>query len=330
MFPYNQSIYDLLYPRVDPFMLKGYYGGVFNDMQDQFYAASYVNKVLEDQDLNDLKLFFEGYTIVSQISANTPEGLHWASLSPEEQYEAAQMEPDSKREYSGYSASFYGALYRGEWYVLPSVSVFCGMNEGDVMQLNTPEHVFSRDTYRSVSQTTWATNAVTMREFADAPWLVAHLLQQKKERINHAFRHYFTATTLAPLAAQLRLRYPEKYDVLDGLFGARHFTSIFPEHKQFVLLGTAARGRHDTAGTLRYLLYQCKSGEVFEWTYFSNRAEIRGHYPELVITQLKTISPWDEVDYLHSSCTLDDDRFWEQYVFAKENGKYRYLKKLEL
>ncbi|HEY9258007.1 hypothetical protein, partial [Chitinophaga sp.] len=49
---------------------------------------------------------------------------------------------------------------------------------------------------------------------------------------------------------------------------------------------------------------------------------------ECVISQLKAVTYWGDCSYLNSSCTLDDDRFWEQCVLQQQNGEYKYLREL--
>lgn len=48
-----------------------------------------------------------------------------------------------------------------------------------------------------------------------------------------------------------------------------------------------------------------------------------------IINELSTLCYWNDPDYLSSSCTLDDNRFWKTCVLIKGNGRYRYLEELE-
>lgn len=44
-----------------------------------------------------------------------------------------------------------------------------------------------------------------------------------------------------------------------------------------------------------------------------------------IIDDIKAISRWDDHRYLNSSCTLDEDRFWQEYVLKKEKDEYLWL-----
>ncbi|WPV70340.1 hypothetical protein [Chitinophaga sp. LS1] len=123
------------------------------------------------------------------------------------------------------------------------------------------------------------------------------------------------------------MHYSYKYDNMVGMYGSEHFSSIFPVHKRFVLLVTGTKGLAENDYTIKYLLYIPEEGSIYEWEYFPPGVN-SFHDAESVINQLKTVTYWDSYSYFHSSCTLDDDSFWEQCVFLQENGEYKYLREL--
>lgn len=316
----QQEVWQLLYPRVPQHLSRGYRNGLFNPQKDQFFAATFVSEFSDTDDLGFLTSLFDGYSIVT-TPANPPgptAAPKW-ELSPP----GSGLQPADCK---AYSIIFQGAFYEGEWTILRSLTLFETADEKLATNTIFPKDVFKQSIYAPYPEQPLPYNNIELSEFGAAPFLVAIEQQRAKEKLNYAFRYYLEIALLQSLAAKLRIHYPDRYDSMTGMFGTEHFSSIFPQHKRFVLLVTGAKGLTENSYTPRYLLYIQESGNIYEWKYFPPGAAF--HYAESVIDQLKTLTYWDDVRYLHSSCTLDDDRFWEQYIFQQEKGEYKYLQEL--
>ena len=50
------------------------------------------------------------------------------------------------------------------------------------------------------------------------------------------------------------------------------------------------------------------------------------HYSEDVIEDIAGISNWDDPGFLQYWRTMDDRRFWEEYVLKEVDGRYLWLK----
>lgn len=314
----SDEVWKLLYPRVTNTLSKGYCNGLFNPQKDKFFAATFVTEFPTADDLDFLKSQFDGYSIITRPSGSSGQK-GWQAFPP-----GTGLQP---AECKAYSVSFHGAYYEGEWCFIPSLTFFETADEELAKNSVFPADVFNNTIYLPYQPFSSSYINVQMLEFSTAPYLAAIVKQTKKEKINQAFRNYLEITVLQPLAEKLRIHHSYKYDSIVGMYGTEHFSSIFPVNKRFVMLVTGAKGLAENGYTVRYLLYMPKEGNVYEWEYFPTLIT-SFHDAESVIDQLKTVTYWDNSRYLHSSCTLDDDRFWEQCVCLQENGEYKYLREL--
>ena len=101
---------------------------------------------------------------------------------------------------------------------------------------------------------------------------------------------------------------------------------VYPEKKDIVLSPVKIKDK-DGKMRLHYYIIIPATKEVYEWTYF--KPEIAGdRYETMAATvmnrSMSTLTQWN---FSHE--TLDDDNFWKKYVLLKENGSYKYLKKIQ-
>jgi hypothetical protein len=168
---------------------------------------------------------------------------------------------------------------------------------------------------------------IPMEEFTGMPWLVSHIKVGQKEKVNRAFTSYMNAAVVDPFLRRMRIRsFDEFSDFLSLLVD---YTLVFPESKAFFLVVTMSG--HTVKGyRLVWFFYDIAPGKFYRWTYPQPRfSEWSYHYPEDVIRDLRTISDWDDPGFLNSSRTMDDQRFWSEFVLKKEEGRHRWLKELE-
>jgi hypothetical protein len=318
----HDEVWELLYPRVAPNLSRGYCNGLLNPQKDKLFAATYVTEFPTGHDLDFLiSKFDSGYSIVSKPSASSGQTgqTGWRALPP-----GTGLQP---AECKAYSVSFHGSFYEGEWFFIPSLTFFETADEELAKNGVFPADVFDNPIYLPYRPFSSSRTNVQMWEFSKAPFPAAHVQQTKKEKVNRAFRNYLDIAVLQPLAEKLRTYYPYKYDSMMAIYGTERFSSIFPVNKRFVLLVTGAKGLAENSYTIRYLLYMPEEGSIYEWEYFPIVIN-SFHDATSLIDQLKTVTYWDSFSYLDSSCTLDDDNFWTQCVFLKENGEYKYLREL--
>lgn len=120
-----------------------------------------------------------------------------------------------------------------------------------------------------------------------------------------------------------------------------YYTSIkiYPKQQSYLLFPCFQKLKSGDT-TLNYLLFDLKQHKVYEWTYFKptkfslnqqldnqeNEDEVDSGntYYQMILKNLNTITEWS-AEYL----TLDDDKFWLEYVWKKKGGKYQYLRLIE-
>ena len=102
-------------------------------------------------------------------------------------------------------------------------------------------------------------------------------------------------------------------------------TLIYPKERNVFLnpiMITNAKGEK----LLHYFVVFADSKIVYEWTYFKNKKipEKSWHYGSDIVEQLKALTDWN-----FSFNTLDDNKFWTNYVSLKLGNNYKYLKQIE-
>jgi len=101
---------------------------------------------------------------------------------------------------------------------------------------------------------------------------------------------------------------------------------IYPTGMKTILVPIVENRPNNQVSTRYFVLLADEKGDfkVYEWTYFDPTRVGKyiwgGYYDE----DLKKLSTWEPgLDY------LNDEKFWSQYVLAKKNGEYKYLKQVE-
>jgi hypothetical protein len=105
---------------------------------------------------------------------------------------------------------------------------------------------------------------------------------------------------------------------------------IFPIHKKYTII-TMMVVDVQNLFRLEYYVYLQTTQKIHRWKYPQGRDGITSFdYADEIIKVLSKISGWDHIDFLNSTRTMDDENFWNNYVFKKENGNYIYLEEVEL
>ncbi len=167
-----------------------------------------------------------------------------------------------------------------------------------------------------------------MKPYIGHSYLVALIRTQQKIEVNKAYEDYIKQAYFVPLSIKFKSIYPNEYQRI-GSFWGKHCDLLYPDTKQYCMMICIATDK-DHLPQLRYFVYQSKENQIYEWTYFPP-VPYRDHrgYSEDILYGFKQISKCDHVDYLRElDCTLDDDDFWNNYVFKKENDQYLYLKEI--
>ncbi len=241
-----------------------------------------------------------------------------------------------------------GVLYNGKWYYAKSeVTYFDAANlkEGELEYLNNLQQwaFFKNDTtepgpafweaklFEKIAdkrkdpnwekyKDMWATEEREDRDYIGLYNLVAD--QLKKERVAEVdtFREQISTRYFLPFynkQAKLKLNHIIKFDFKD-------FNLIYPKDRH-VVINPVSIADEKGAITIRYFVLLPQTNEIFEWLLVKPNPLNKDDYTDNPISN--TISAFTKWNFSYP--TLDDNAFWTDKVLLKENGYYKYLKKLQ-
>ena len=122
--------------------------------------------------------------------------------------------------------------------------------------------------------------------------------------------------------------FQKKYDSLEAGNSSKYtkiskHSLVFPKDRKYALnpvLIENAQGEK----TIHYFLLTNNSKNFYEWTYFISKKVDDRYYGDDVVEQISGLTDWNFSVY-----NLNDSKFWENYVFKKENKEYSYLREIE-
>ena len=327
-FNYNKEIESILKPRIEPDLFEGYYAGEFNAEQNKLFAATLVNiSTINYDKFEYLHLILNGHS----ISCCDEEKLKKYITPNSWQYKSIR-ECIEEGVYKYFSISFTGILFENEWFILKALTFF-----GDKADLFEVKKYIKNSTSlkfeeffkpkipyeHEVNGRKIPRREVAFEEFKDQPYLVALIRQEKKEKVNKAFSSYLREEFILPFFQKLRISFSEEFEEVN------QSTLIFPEHKRFVLFCALVKNNCNK-WQLKYFLLIQKTGQFYYWTYFKSATYDNSFFYRLIINDLKQVSDWDDYAFIDSSCTMDNEIFWENHVFKKDNkDRCIYLKEIE-
>jgi len=333
--PSNEDLKTIIEQRVNERLFDGYYGGVFNPTHDKFIGLTWV-------DLSTVE--YEEYEWLHEQLSHSAMYMDFERakkfISPNSWQSKTTAECIDESIYKYFSMTFIGVLYEDEWFIIKSLSFYGDMLSEAELKVEVEQN--------ALSENLWDTNLflpekplglkgyinssvllpATSLEFQHMPWMVSIIKQEKKERINRAYIQYINEEFLEPFFQRMRISWPEKYVTAHGLKVG--YTMIFPQHKKYALFCAFVKNKLDE-WQLIYFLFNNEPRKFYKWTYFKSVAhDFSFFYGELIIDDLKQISHWNDWNYLDSSCTMDDQHFWDEFVFKQENNRYLYLEEIDM
>ena len=167
------------------------------------------------------------------------------------------------------------------------------------------------------------------RQFVGQPWLVAYEKEEKKRKLNTAFESYIVDEVFVPLAVALNNQWPNEFYKINLLIWSRSLRLIYPNSKAKVLAGVPVTDKSGSE-TVYYFLFIRDERKFYHWT-FSQRRKIVYYFGITIKEDITPLTSWpDNYNMDDPAVTLDEEDFWNEYVFKKENGKYQYLKPIEV
>ncbi len=167
------------------------------------------------------------------------------------------------------------------------------------------------------------------RQFVGQPWLVAMQKGEEKNKINSAYERYISQEIFMPLAKSLKVAFPDEFYRIGALPFQAEFRFIYPHSKEQVIGIIEVFDREENS-RLYYFLFKPDEKKIFQWTLPSPRWYHKYHR-NTILEDIEKLSDWGrDFDIHEPSITMDDQHFWEEYVFKKEGDNYCYLKPVEL
>jgi hypothetical protein len=334
MLSYDTEILTILQPRFHEQELHGYYGSLFSPDKTKFVAYTYVRLDTIDFQEYSFTLTNGGHSSIGADREKSKKYLESGSYQMKSSKECIE-----EGIYTAYSIKFCGVFYEGEWFVENELSFFGQQLDEE----RAKAYLSVRYSYPDLWNTGsfgegWAFNIpgtnqpmrdIEREEFPGMPLLVSYMKIDQKGKVNRAFVAYMNASLVHPFFRRMRIRFFEEFAEFNSLYG-EDYSLLYPDNKAFFLVVTMAK--HRTLGyRLVWFFYEPASARWYRWTYpqphYSKRSY---HYSQDVIDDIQAISDWNDYSFLVSSRTLDDQRFWSEYVLKIEDGRYRWLEEIPL
>jgi len=323
----------ILRPRTYEQYLLGFCGGIFSPERTKFMAHTYVR--LDAIDHEEYSFALNSFGSYSSAGVDGEERrIHLDMQS----YQMKSMEECIEQGiYLAYAVKFTGVLYEQEWFVQSNLTFFGEqMNEEKakaylIWGYDDPgcwsQGVFGEDWPPQMPGFDPPLRYIEHEEFPGMPWLVRETKIEQKNAVNRAFVQYMNVWQVFPFLQRMRIRFPDEFTEFNSLFG-ENYQLLFPQSKTCFLVVTMAR-QQALGFRLAWFFYEPVAAKFYRWTYPQPRySEWSYHYPEDVITDIEDISDWNDTGFLNSSRTMDDPRFWSEYVLKMENGSYRWLEQI--
>ena len=334
----SSAAYSILQKHVPAFMLQGYLADVIDEEASKFYAITFVDidpAAYEDnREIYDLNW---GYT----STGFDPETVK-IYIDEGKRYQHKNLEQCVREGiYKFFSMQFFGSLYDNRWYISKSIAYI-----GDKMSKDeaidwlsrgmNDRSILNSSTYMPIGthHPQWTTDkppmsrGVEFLEFVGMPELVANIRQEEKHALLRAHAQFLYLDLFSAVLDKLRVSRFENYNEYLPFYTIES-SFIFSKKRNFALLPLTIRNSKEEC-RLEYFFWHDNEQKIYLWHYFPlTIMHSSFDYFEEVINNLSKISYWNDPAFLHSSCTLDDEHFWQNYVLLKESGNYIYLTAIE-
>jgi len=342
----KQKAYEVLRPQIHPEILKFLVGGIFNDSRKRLVAYAIIPlDTTFYEESGYLFDYFEKSTLSMRQSDETTEKTRIYLDGGSFTYKSIQVSIEEGL-YHQLLISFYGDFDFSEWNIMREYTFFDtkdieSLFQNILFKQNIPikDFLFKSSIFQNTEEFFAMMNypgrelevpiSTNMKPYIGHSHLVAIIRNERKTSVNYAYETYIKKAFFEPLSIKLKTHFPDKYRDITS-FWAPGCDMMYPDHKQFCLMITFVIDK-DEVVRLQCFVYTHLNNKLYEWTYFPPKPyEHYGGYSEALVDIFKSVSKCDHMDYIREpECTLDDNDFWNNYVFKKENGKYVYLKELK-
>ncbi len=180
--------------------------------------------------------------------------------------------------------------------------------------------------WEKYGESIWKTDEKENRDYIGMYEIVADELKKIKGEEEKSFNSSISNNIFRPFYENKKKQNPLEFTNY-VLLNKDEFILIFPMSKE-VILNPIQIVNDKGEKKIRYFLLFKQNGQILEWTYFTehpfDEKTIKDkiwHYGSIVIAQLQTLTEWN-----FSFESLDDSKFWSEYVLLKSGDAYKYLK----
>lgn len=343
------EVKEILRPHLLEKIFKSVVGGFFDDTRNRFVAFAYMP--VQKTKFYEYNYFFDlsngGHSAV-YFSPETKEKTRKYIDHNSFHYKSSE-ELIEEGIYKSLLISYYGEFDFGEWNILRECC-FCDTRDKnkllkskvDRIKTTIKDYFFNgplfEDAYehhlkifehmRTRYETIQSKIPADIKPFERHSTLVAMVRAKKSGELNLSFQEYIKKAIYLPLVIKLKTLYPEKYRSVYGFYG-QDCNFLIPSHRRFCLISHVATGKNKKP-VLEFYVYSLSENKLYEWIYFKlfPSKEIIDH--DIILRLLSPISQLDDMDYVAKrECSFDDNEFWTNYVFKKENNEYTYLTEMQ-
>ncbi|MBI3718108.1 MAG: hypothetical protein HY252_05885 [Sphingobacteriales bacterium] len=323
----------ILEPRFRSIFLEGYFDSFFNKEKTKLLAFTY-------SIINPESDIFYDLTSMGHSCYLSKEEHHAQNKYIDSDTFQMKSVTECIQEgiFGSYSFRFIGHFYNKEWYILKELIFFGKSFSEREVKKNLMKNYLNFDFWESDIFDTYKKaiySKIDLRkdnyedEFAELPMIVSEIKKTRKENINRAYTHYMNQEIFLPFIEKLQIKHPELYKECYGLYGV-DYTLIFPESKSYTIIVFQKRDANGNY-TIEYFLFLNQSKKIYKWIYFNPEVtNYSFHYALEIIKNLEKISNWNDCGFLNSSWTMDDPKFWNEYVLKMQDGKFLYLEEVNV
>lgn len=324
------AAYIILQKNIPSYMLQGYVQDLINEEAGRLYAFTFVDI--------DPETFENNYADWGYSSMGFDEEKTRIYLDEGKCFQHKNSTQCAQEGiYKAFSLKFYGCFYEERWYIQKELTYFGEhINREDAiitLSESIKDGSVLNSTYYLPMQAHFPqwnpaeqplSRGVEQLEFTGMPELVAYIKQQEKQALLQAHSRFLYLDVFSPLLNRLKASRFNEYNEYAAMY-LIEYSFIFSAARNFALLPLMIMNSKKEY-RICYFFWHGAERKVYQWHYFKSHVYHSSfHYAEEIINDLSGVCYWNNVHFLHSSCTLDDENFWQNYVLVKQNGQYLYL-----
>lgn len=165
----------------------------------------------------------------------------------------------------------------------------------------------------------WMTEELNNRPYIGLYEMVADKLRKESVDFANKKEKEIIDKYITPLVDKLKTQ--NKYEIVSIKQMSKEFLLVYPTDFKAILCPIKVKEKNNEM-FIRYfvLLNQDNNYNIYEWTYLNSNNFKNTQMGPSFMDQINTLTEWN-----FSFDTLDDSKFWSEYVLLKSGDSYKYL-----